>query len=162
MTNTIEELGGIEPQSPISALLTRRAELMALTEKSRQAVLSPAESGGLTHALRALIAVRASERLGDEVMKDYYYGLFSACDDFYEFAGLVDPDTTPQDAWLAAVLGHADLLTRNPRSATQKHIEELRRAGLEEADIVRLAELAAFLGYQARLVAGLRLMEASR
>jgi uncharacterized protein YciW len=34
----------------------------------------------------------------------------------------------------------------------------LRTAGLDDADIVRLSELIAFVSYQIRVVAGLRLM----
>lgn len=162
MTDTIETLAGIDSGSPLMALLADRVDLMELTEKSRQAVLTPAEPGGLSHAVRALIAVRAAERLGDEAIKDYYYSHFSRCDDFYDLAGLVDPEKRPAEKWLAAVLQHADMLTCRPRTATKADIEKLRSGGVSEADIVRLAELGAFLGYQARLVAGLRLMGASR
>lgn len=54
------------------------------------------------------------------------------------------------------------MLTCAPRTATKDDIQTLYEAGVSDADIVRLAELAAFLGYQARLVAGLRLMEVAR
>ncbi|MGK6317264.1 hypothetical protein [Neorhizobium sp. DT-125] len=54
-------------------MLERRADLMALTEASRKAVLTPVEPGDLSRALRALIAARASERLGGTRMKDHYY-----------------------------------------------------------------------------------------
>ena len=53
----------------------------------------------------------------------------------------------------------ADLLTLAPRTATRGDIAALTAAGLAEADIVRLAELAAFVNYQLRVVAGLRLLK---
>jgi uncharacterized protein YciW len=162
MTDLIQTLVGAVPDARISNLLARRAELMVLTEASRKAVLTPVEPGGLSHALRALIAVRASERLGDIRMKDHYYEHFTQCEDFYDLIGLVEPDAKSGDAWLQAVLDHADMLTCRPRAATRDDIQTLYKAGISDADIVRLAELAAFLGYQARLVAGLRLMETIR
>jgi uncharacterized protein YciW len=162
MTDLIETLVGDGADDRLKQLLARRAELMALTEASRKAVLTPAEPGGLSHALRALIAVRASERLGDMKMKDHYYDHFTRCEDFYDLVGLVEPDATTDDHWLQAVLDHAEMLTCRPRTATRQDIEKLYAAEVSDADIVRLAELAAFLGYQARLVAGLRLMEITR
>lgn len=162
MTDLIETLVGDGADDRLAELLARRADLMALTEASRKAVLTPAEPGGLSHALRALIAVRASERLGDMRMKDHYYEHFTQAEDFYDLVGLVEPDTRSDDPWLQAILDHADMLTCRPRTATRGDIDRLYAAGVSDADIVRLAELAAFLGYQARLVAGLRLMEIAR
>lgn len=162
MTDLIETLIGGEAGNRLKELLLRRADLMVLTEASRKAVLTPVEAGGLSHALRALIAVRASERLGDMRMKDHYYEHFTQCDDFYDLIGLIEPDARSDDPWLQAILDHADMLTCHPRTATKGDIEALYAAGVGDADIVRLAELAAFLGYQARLIAGLRLMETAR
>jgi uncharacterized protein YciW len=162
MTDLIEALVGPVPYARITNLLARRADLMALTEASRKAVLTPVEPGGLSHALRALIAVRASERLGDVRMKDNYYEHFTQCEDFYDLAGLVEPNAKSDDPWLQAILDHADMLTCAPRTATRNDIQKLYDAGVSDADIVRLAEVAAFLGYEARLVAGLRLMETIR
>jgi uncharacterized protein YciW len=161
MTDLIEALAGPASGSRMKELLAQRADLMALTEASRNAVLTPVDPGGISHALRALIAVRATERLGDLRMKDHYYDHFTQCDDFYDLAGLVEPDATTDDRRLQAILDHADMLTCRPRVATREDIDRLLEAGVGDADIVRLAELVAFLGYQARLVAGLRLMQES-
>lgn len=46
----------------------------------------------------------------------------------------------------------------NPKNASSKDIEALVNAGVPEDDIVRLSELNAFVSYQIRVVAGLRLM----
>jgi uncharacterized protein YciW len=37
-------------------------------------------------------------------------------------------------------------------------VEALRQVGVTDADIVRLAELAAFVNYQVRVLAGLKLL----
>lgn len=160
MTNSIASLAGLAADSPLRALLKQRADIVELTDKSRQAVLTPADPGGLSWTVRALIALRTAVRLGDAAMKEHYFDLFSHGEGAYDLADLAEPDHRPHDAWLAAVLDHADRLTCQPHTATPADIETLKKVGVSDADIVRLAELVAFLGYQARLIAGLRLLEA--
>ena len=57
-----------------------------------------------------------------------------------------------------AILRHTDLVTVDPKEAAQDDISALKSAGITEPDIVRLSELIAFVGYQVRVVKGLRLM----
>jgi uncharacterized protein YciW len=59
-----------------------------------------------------------------------------------------------------ALARHADLLMLEPRKATRQDVETLKTAGVSEADIVRLSELAAFVNYQLRVVAGVKLPKA--
>ncbi|MCS5667571.1 MAG: hypothetical protein NZ876_09310, partial [Dehalococcoidia bacterium] len=59
---------------------------------------------------------------------------------------------------MKAIIRHTDLVTLNPKDATAEDVSALRSAGLDDADIVRLSELIAFIAYQIRVVAGLRLM----
>ena len=59
---------------------------------------------------------------------------------------------------LKAVIRHTDLVTRSPKDAVAGDIAALKAAGITEDDIVRLSELIAFVNYQVRVVAGLRLM----
>ena len=159
MSDLIASLAGLAVDSPVRALLTRRADILELTERSRQAVLNPRDAGGLSPTVRALVAVRAAAQLNDRVLKDHYFELFSHSEGAYDLAELADPDKRADDPWLAAVLDHADRLTREPRTATAADIASLKLVGVSDADIVRLAELVAFIAYQARVVAGLRLME---
>jgi uncharacterized protein YciW len=66
---------------------------------------------------------------------------------------------TVSDARLSALIRHTDLIACQPRKASGADIELLSSAGVSEADIVRLSELIAFVSYQIRVVAGLRLMK---
>tara|TARA_R110002020_G_scaffold204015_2_gene407842 strand:+ start:346 stop:858 length:513 start_codon:yes stop_codon:yes gene_type:complete len=154
----VAKLAHLSPTDETARVLAQRADLVALSDASAEAVLAPQDPGGLSHAVRGIIAVRASERLGDETMKDHYYERFTTCEDWYDVAGLADPAAFSVDARLDALLRHADKLIAEPRNATRDDVEALKAAGVAEADIVRLAELCAFLGYQSRLVIGLRLM----
>jgi uncharacterized protein YciW len=60
---------------------------------------------------------------------------------------------------LAAIIAYTDLVSLSPKDARAQDIQSLKDAGIDDADVVRLAELNAFLAYQIRLVAGLRLMK---
>ena len=62
------------------------------------------------------------------------------------------------DASLKAIIRHTDLVTINPKDAVIEDVAALPAAGLDNADIVQLSELIAFVSYQARVVAGLRLV----
>ena len=57
------------------------------------------------------------------------------------------------------LLNHADLVTRTPDRARSEHIDALLRVGLTPRDIVVLLQLVAFVNFQARLIAGLRLLQ---
>jgi len=62
---------------------------------------------------------------------------------------------------MAAILRHVDLIAATPREATRADIAALQAAGVATGDIVRLSQLIAFVSFQLRLIAGLRLMGAA-
>ena len=53
-------------------------------------------------------------------------------------------------------------LTTDPRLSDRAAITALKSAGLDDAAVVALAQLVAFLSYQLRVVAGLKAMRADR
>lgn len=122
-----------------------RDNLMAASQANYDAVLTPADPGGLSHADRMAIAGRIC-RLNNEVRLAAHYGE----------AGFDDGDPR-----MAAMLRHVDLVTLTPKLATQADIGALQSAGVADADIVRLSQLIAFVNYQVRVVAGLRLIGAA-
>lgn len=61
---------------------------------------------------------------------------------------------------LAAALAHAHLLAYHPRDASAGALQALQQAGWSETDIVILSQLASFLSFQIRVVAGLRVLAA--
>jgi uncharacterized protein YciW len=63
------------------------------------------------------------------------------------------------DPRLAAIVRHVDLVTLTPGRATRDDIDALRDAGLNEDDIVTLSGIIAFVNYQARVAAGLRMLK---
>ena len=53
------------------------------------------------------------------------------------------------------MLDYALLLTRRPREVQQEHVEALRAAGLTDAEIHRVAAVAAYFNFVNRIAEGL-------
>jgi CMD domain protein len=64
-------------------------------------------------------------------------------------------------ARLVAALEHAHLLVFRPRDASPAAMQGLLEAGLSSSAIVTLSQLVAFLSFQIRVVAGLRMLGVS-
>ncbi|WP_407158676.1 CMD domain-containing protein [Bradyrhizobium sp. STM 3557] len=158
MTTLIETLAGVPAGSKLSAALKTRAEVMRLSEAAHDAVLVPREPGGLSHALRAALAARMCRHVGNDAAAAHY-DVYLAHSEDADVAVLAQPGGTCGEPRQDAMARHADLLTLAPRKATKGDIEALRAVGISEPDIVRLSELAAFVNYQLRVIAGLKLLK---
>ena len=150
----VAKAAGISSGSPLKGVLTLRSEILDLTENSHEATLRPIQPGGLTHSERAGLACRICKHNNESVLAHNYERMVGACSQAISDTGFNGGD----DARLQAVIRHTDLVTTNPKEATADDVSALRSAGLDDADIVRLSELIAFVSYQIRVVAGLRLM----
>ncbi len=53
------------------------------------------------------------------------------------------------------MLRYADKLTRTPEEMTSDDVQELKRAGFEDADVLAIAECTAYYAYANRIVDGL-------
>jgi len=73
-------------------------------------------------------------------------------------APVTDPSKDGAAQGLAHVCAFMDKVAARTRDVTAGDIKGLQDAGVVDADIVRLCEIAAFLAYQLRTLAGLRLM----
>lgn len=158
---TIMRVAEVAPDSALAADLERRSEIFRLSQAAQDAVLTPTAAGGLSHAERAALACRMARINADDRLAGHYRATLEAAGTTDVLAAVCDPGTgvdAIDGARLKAIVRHVDLLTRTPRQATRRNIEDLKAAGIEEADIVRLSELIAFVNYQARVIAGLRLL----
>ena len=157
--SVVERAAGISTTSAIAAILKERREILRRTDASHDAVLVPREPGGISHAERAALALRIVRRNQDAALAGHYQALLDNAGWHRAADILADPDAAaPQDRRLAAMVRHVDILTRQPQAASRDDIAALRAAGLDDPDIVRLTQLAAFVNFQLRLVAGLRLL----
>lgn len=149
---TTLEVAGIAPGGPVAAAAQSRANVIEMTQTAEEAVLRPRAPGALSHALRAALAARIARQAGDARLAAHYETAAG------EMAALADPAETGEAQGVAAIVSFADKAANATRDMGAPDICELQAAGMGDADIVRLCELIAFLAYQLRVVAGLRLM----
>jgi uncharacterized protein YciW len=150
---------GIRPGSSLAQIVAGRADILARTQAAYEAVLRPQVPGALTYAERAALACRMTRLSGEDRLAEHYATLIPLKSEAAAGSRLADPAFSGGgERRLTAMLRHVDLVTQTPQRATRADIDALREAGFTEADIVRLAELIAFISYQVRVVAGLRLL----
>ena len=160
----IENLAGVLVGTPLAEALVQRAQIMGLSQASYDAVLMPRDTGGVSHAERAALAARMAGWNADPALIAHYRALLAQAGETPNLADIATGEpvaSLPVEPRLAAVIRHVDLLTRQTRDASKADIAALLAAGVTEPDIVRLAELAAFVNYQARVITGLRLLGAA-
>lgn len=157
--DVIASIVGIEAGSELAQVVEGRADIMALTQQTHDAALIPADPGGLSHAERAALACRIAKINDDKDFEAHFEALL-------EKAGTTEVTARIADIWfdggtdgrLKALIRHTDLVAHAPKNATRRDIQLLQEAGFSDGDIVRLSELIAFVSYQIRVAAGLRLM----
>lgn len=137
-----------------SAAASLRASVLERTDAAERAVLAPQDCGAWPPDMRAALAARIARLNGAEQVALHY----AARQQGQDYAWLADPARDGSDKCLREVLAFMDKVARAPKDITREDIEGLRASGTTDADIVRLCELNAFLAYQLRLVAGLKLI----
>lgn len=150
---TALSVAGITAETATGAAAATRANIMEMTQAAEEAVLAPEDTGAFPHELRAALAARVARLNGDDALAERYLARAGT------FAGLADTGTDGSAEGLAAVVGFFDKVAARTADVAAEDIAALQAAGVSDADIVRLCELNAFLAYQIRLIAGLRLMQ---
>ncbi len=152
----IETLLGIDPDSPLRALREQRAAIRRHGQGAYAELVIPADPGGVTPAERAALALRVA-------LTERHAGLAAHYRVILERVGtpaeLAAAQRFPLDAGgdrLAALLRYADLVAAAPERCGQADIDALGAHGLSARDVVAVTQLAAFVPYQVRLLAGLR------
>ena len=135
--SVVVDAAGITANHPLAAVLAGRSEVMRLTQKAHDAVLKPEPPGGLSHAERAALACRMARLNDEEILARHYEAMIPESD---ELRVIADPAfDSPDGKRFKAILRHTDIVTVNPRQATEGDILALKSAGILEADIVRLS-----------------------
>ncbi len=149
-SDVIDRAAGLAAGDPLHAARRFRGKVVEATQASHDALLrEPVPGLSVADRLRVAVHVCTTARAAD--LARHYAE---------ELANAADRDT-PSSTALPAMLQFAGALTTDPRLGDRAALEPLRRAGLDDAAIVALAQLVAFLAYQLRVVAGLRAMRAS-
>ncbi|WP_417724316.1 hypothetical protein [Salipiger sp.] len=149
---TTLDAAGITPGSPAGTAAETRANILDMGQAVEAAVLRPLYTGGLAHDLRAALAARIARLNGDEALALRYL------DGAGDKAALADP-AEPGAGREAVMLAFMDKVAARTRDVAAEDISALQAEGISDADIVKLCELNAFMAYQIRVIAGLRLMK---
>ncbi|WP_298566097.1 hypothetical protein [uncultured Aliiroseovarius sp.] len=153
LVTTALRQAGITTEGGLAAAVEGRAAIFEMTQAAEDAVLRPKDEGPWSHDLRAALAARIAT-LNDEADLAAQYA-----DGAGAFADLADPENDGAAQGLAEVVAFMDKVAADTRNVAAADVSGLQAAGVADADIVRLAELNAFLAYQIRVIAGLRLMK---
>jgi CMD domain protein len=158
--DVVDAIAGIAPGSPLDRLRRRRGEVFRHTQGSHDALLLPQNEGGISRAERAAIALRVALTAKDERLAAHYRTLLGEAGGSELIGAIVRPEIG--DARLAALLHHADLLAHAPGNAMAEDLRKLEALGFSSRDIVVVAQLVAFVSFQMRLLAGLRILKEER
>lgn len=118
-------------------------------------------AAGATAALLASVEAAISDGTAKGPYGHYAPGPLSredAAGPDFRVAGELRPVLGPH---LAAAFEHAHMLVFHPRDAAPAALQVLLDAGWSTTDIVTLSQLVAFLSYQVRVAAGLRVLAAT-
>ncbi|WP_431282319.1 CMD domain-containing protein [Humitalea sp. 24SJ18S-53] len=155
MSDLIEDILGLDPKNPLVALRALRPEARQHAQGAFQELLLPADPGGISLQERAALALRVALRGGDAALAARYRALLETP------APEAEDLSPPQgDSRMAVLLRHADIVASEPEACGKPEIAALSALGLSSRDIVALTQLIAFVPYQIRLLAGLRMLAA--
>ncbi|POF31104.1 hypothetical protein [Roseibium marinum] len=156
--STLLELSGIPAGSPVAAAIDGRSNIIALSQTTEDAVLKPLETGAWSHDIRAALAARIAALNGETALADRYCALIEDA----SVADLADPLRSGKAQGLETICDFMDKVAVQTRDIDAPDIKSLQEAGVSDADIVRLCEINAFMAYQVRVLAGIRLMKEAR
>ncbi|WP_449576383.1 alkylhydroperoxidase domain protein [Lelliottia nimipressuralis] len=138
----VAELAEIAPGSPLATARATRDAATRHAQGSYETLFSQ-QDAAFPLDERAAVAAKVAKWHRVDALAAHYAGF-----------GLADPTS----ARLTPALTFARLLTFSPVEATPGALSALTQAGWSKEAIVTLAQLIAFVSFQSRLVAGLRLL----
>lgn len=139
MRDLLDELAGIQPGSRLDGLRALRPDVRVAVAGSEAAIFEGAS--GLTKEERHAVAQAVAEWNGEPALAAHHAAR----------AGT--------SSRLAALLTHAEMLTKRPDQATPGAVQALAEAGLSPRDVVMLSQLVAHMNFMARMLASFRLLE---
>ena len=150
--DVMDTLAGLADGSAIAELRRQRPDVVRHLQGSDDAIFAPAHHGGFTRPEREAAALRVAMLLRDGALEEHYRRRLVALGETHPLNG----------ARGEAVLAHVDCVTMNPDSATQADLDRLLAAGLTPHAVVSLSQLIAYVNFQSRVLAGLRMLRDAR
>ncbi len=146
--DVIDACAGLVGGDALHSARRFRAKVVEASQASHDALLLQ-PLPGLSRADRLHVAEHVAQAALAPALAAHYQALLQT-------AAGVQERASPA---LPAMLQFAGQMTTHPRRAERADILALQQAGLDDASIVALAQLVAFLAYQTRVVAGLQALQ---
>jgi uncharacterized protein YciW len=146
--DVMDTLAGLPDGSAIAELRRQRPDVVRHLQGSDDAIFAPAHHGGFTRPEREAAASRVATLLRDSALEEHYRRRLVAL-------GETNPLTGARGE---TILAHIDCVTMTPDSATQADLDRLVAAGLTPHAVVSLSQLIAYVNFQSRVLAGLRML----
>jgi CMD domain protein len=159
MSDVMDTLAGLAAGSPLAGLRRERPDVVKHLQGSDDAIFAPKDDGGFTRSERAAAALRIATLLRDGTLEAHYRTRLAALDPSGMLANTVEGKAEITEVRWDAMLAHVDLVTRGPARAERQDIENLLAAGLSSHAIVSLSQLIAYVNFQSRVLAGLRMLK---
>jgi CMD domain protein len=160
-TDAIDMLAHLPPGSALAELRRQRPDVVRHTQGSDDAIFAPQDDGGFSRAERAAAALRVAIGLKDTVLAAHYRARLAALDPAGALVHATESASAPADRRWAAVRAHVDRTTADPYDAQRSDIDGLVAAGLSRHAVVSLSQVIAFVNFQSRVLAGLRMLEST-
>lgn len=160
MIDAIDQAVGLSSEDRLWRTRRQRPEFVNGAEQCLQSVLAPQDDQGLTADLRVALALRIAILNNDSALQQDYQAQWVQYSPSQALQDLANGSHTLAEP-LATLARHTDLVTQYPAQATEHNIRLLEQAGLSNGQIVALSELIAFVNFQTRIVAGLRLLRSA-
>jgi uncharacterized protein YciW len=171
-------LAGLAPDGAVAALQAARADVTRFTQGSHDVLFDPNATGLLLEERLAAAGYAAHVAASPDVAHAYRERLRAVHSTLGDETSLLlerliagdsvlggqTPSATTDaagNARLNAILSHTYSLARLEPPPGKAALARLQQAGLATREIVALSQLVAFIGYQVRVVAGLRALEAT-
>jgi CMD domain protein len=182
LSDLIDTLLGVEPQSPLATLRMQRHLTRTHTEESHRVLFAPETPGYVSIEERMALATYVCALHGAEALLEHYgtaltnrapveaaaaqtrargpaghfpAGPLSAEDSPAPPFSLAAETAVALGPRLVAAFAHAHMLVFHPRDAAAGAFQPLLEAGWTTDGIVTLSQIVAFLSYQIRVVQGL-------
>jgi len=160
VSDAIDRAVGLNAEDALYGTRRLRPEFVDGAEQCRISVLAPNDDQGLAPDVRLALAQRMAQLNNDAALQQDYQTQLAALQPSEALLALAAGATELPEP-LATIARHADLITQQPMHATEQHIRLLEQAGLSNSQIVALSELIAFINFQTRVAAGLRLLRSA-
>ena len=146
--DVMDTLAGLTENSPLARLRRERPDVVKHLQGSDDAIFAPAHHGGLTRAEREAAALRVANLLRDSVLEEHYHRRMVALGEAHPLNGTRGE----------LILAHVDRVTLDPADASKADLDALLAAGLSPHAVISLSQLIAYVNFQSRVLAGLRML----